>query len=79
MVFFQSLIQQPVFAFLPLRSYGFRFIIQADFDVPSSREDVDKDSAWNQWLRQEIANLFVQAFDEFKVTKRYLNFIYIFT
>lgn len=64
---FQSLVQQPVFAFLPLRSYGFRFIIQADFDVPSSREDVDKDSAWNQWLRQEIGSLFVQAFDDFKV------------
>ncbi|XP_059167842.1 uncharacterized protein LOC131949848 [Physella acuta] len=57
---------QPVFAFLPLRSFGFRFIIQGDFDVPSSREDIDQDSAWNQWLRDEIHLLFLEAFDAFK-------------
>ncbi|XP_067652769.1 uncharacterized protein [Haliotis asinina] len=58
--------KQPVFAFLPLRSYGFRFIIQGDFDVPSSREDVDRDSPWNQWLRNEIHTLFIEALDVFK-------------
>ncbi|KAK7114721.1 uncharacterized protein [Littorina saxatilis] len=58
--------KQPVFAFLPLRSYGFRFIIQGDFDVPSSREDVDRDSSWNQWLRNEIHTLFIEAFDIFR-------------
>ncbi|PSC67387.1 hypothetical protein C2E20_8948 isoform B [Micractinium conductrix] len=30
--------QQQVFAFLPLCSYGLRFIVQADFILPSSRE-----------------------------------------
>ncbi|KAM4623633.1 uncharacterized protein ACJ7VT_004679 [Polymixia lowei] len=57
--------KQPVFAFLPLRSFGFRFIVQGDFDIPSSREDVDRDSSWNQWLRSEIPQLFLQAMDEF--------------
>ncbi|RXN00805.1 hypothetical protein EOD39_8678 [Acipenser ruthenus] len=57
--------KQPVFAFLPLRSFGFRFIIQGDFDIPSSREDVDRDSPWNQWLRSEIASLFLHAMDTF--------------
>ena len=38
-----------------------------DFDVPSSREDVDRDSSWNQWLRNEIPKLFVEALDNFKV------------
>uniref|UniRef100_A0A671QV93 Uncharacterized LOC107653992 n=1 Tax=Sinocyclocheilus anshuiensis TaxID=1608454 RepID=A0A671QV93_9TELE len=57
--------KQPVFAFLPLRSFGFRFIIQGDFDIPSSREDVDRDSSWNQWLRSEIPQLFVHAMDVF--------------
>ncbi|CAL1544092.1 unnamed protein product [Lymnaea stagnalis] len=56
----------PVFAFLPLRSYGFRFIVQGDFDVPSSREDVDRDSSWNQWLRNEIHVLFIEALEAFK-------------
>ncbi|XP_062567288.1 uncharacterized protein LOC134229558 [Saccostrea cucullata] len=58
--------KQPVFAFLPLRSYGFRFIIQGDFDVPSSREDVDRDSSWNQWLRNELHVLFIEALEVFK-------------
>ncbi|KAM9837751.1 uncharacterized protein ACBR49_018381 isoform 2-T3 [Aulostomus maculatus] len=57
--------KQPVFAYLPLRSFGFRFIIQADFDIPSSREDVDRDSSWNQWLRSEIPQLFLQAMQVF--------------
>ncbi|XP_062381766.1 uncharacterized protein wu:fj29h11 isoform X2 [Sardina pilchardus] len=57
--------QQNVFAFLPLRSFGFRFIIQGDFDIPSSREDVDRDSSWNQWLRSNLPQLFMEAMDVF--------------
>jgi len=48
-----------VYAFLPLRSYGFRFIVQGDFVVPSSREAVDASSPWNHWLREKLAPLFV--------------------
>ncbi|KAK1435357.1 hypothetical protein QVD17_01118 [Tagetes erecta] len=53
--------QQYVFAFLPLRMYGLKFIIQGDFILPSSREEVDSDSPWNQWLLSEFPNLFVSA------------------
>ncbi|KAH7657894.1 ATPase domain of HSP90 chaperone/DNA topoisomerase II/histidine kinase protein [Dioscorea alata] len=53
--------QQPVFAFLPLRKYGMKFILQGDFVLPSSREEVDGDSAWNQWLMSEFPNLFINA------------------
>lgn len=76
--------KQPVFAYLPLRSFGFRFIVQGDFDIPSSREDVDRDSSWNQWLRSEIPQLFLQAMDVFinhpdfkglKGLSHYLQFI----
>ena len=38
-----------------------------DFDVPSSREDVDRDSMWNQWLVSEIHTLFVESLEVFKV------------
>jgi len=41
--------------------------LPGDFDVPSSREEVDRDSMWNQWLRSEIAMVFVSALDSFKV------------
>ena len=66
----QKLPPQNVFAYLPLRSYGFRFIIQGDFEVPSSREDVDSDKSWNQWLREEIPQLFIDALLVFMVGRR---------
>ncbi|GFY93074.1 histidine kinase-, DNA gyrase B-, and HSP90-like ATPase family protein [Actinidia rufa] len=53
--------QQPAFAFLPLRRYGLKFIVQGDFVLPSSREEVDGDSPWNQWLLSKIPDLFVAA------------------
>lgn len=57
--------QQPAFAFLPLRTYGLKFILQGDFVLPSSREEVDGDSPWNQWLLSEYPSLFVRAQREF--------------
>lgn len=53
--------QQPAFAFLPLRTYGLKFILQGDFVLPSSREEVDGNSAWNQWLLSEFPVLFLNA------------------
>jgi hypothetical protein len=52
---------QDVHAYLPLRSYGFRFILQGDFVVPSSREAVDAASPWNLWLRDKVPGVFVAA------------------
>lgn len=60
-----SLEQQPVFAFLPLRTYGLKFILQGDFTLPSSREEVEWDSPWNQWLLSEFPGLFVKAEESF--------------
>jgi len=41
---------QNVFAFLPARSYGFRFILHADFVLPSSRDAISEGAARNDWL-----------------------------
>ncbi|CAH0521428.1 unnamed protein product [Peronospora belbahrii] len=48
---------QQVFAYLPLRSYGFRFILQGDFDIPSSREAIINGSEWNEWLVSKVPTL----------------------
>lgn len=74
-----------VFAYLPLRSFGFSFIIQADFVVPASRQDVTQDSDWNQWIVKQIPLIFVESFQLFKkhtefetkikALKAYLRFI----
>jgi hypothetical protein len=70
---------QKVFAFLPTRSYEFKFIIQADFLVPANREDIHKDTRWNKWIRDNIAATFLLAVEEFKqdsnLQKTYYNYI----
>lgn len=40
--------------------------LQADFIVPSSREAVDCDNAWNELLREKVPNLFLQALQSFR-------------
>ena len=43
-----------LFSWLPVRNYGLRFCIQADFELPASREDVATGRPWNDWLRYEV-------------------------
>jgi len=64
----QPLPKMDVFAYLPLRSFGFSFIIQADFVVPASRQDVTQDSDWNQWIIKQIPQLFIKGIHFFKQT-----------
>lgn len=68
---------QQVFAFLPIRDYGFKvsqtetgspwlcllgqFLIQADFLLIASREDIDNSSKWNQSLQDSIVEAFLES------------------
>ncbi|GMF24716.1 unnamed protein product [Phytophthora fragariaefolia] len=52
---------QEVFAYLPLRSYGFRFILHGDFEIPSSREAITNGSEWNEWLVSKFPKLVCTA------------------
>eukprot|EP00899_Mesostigma_viride_P008754 jgi/Mesvir1/17880/Mv12956-RA.1 len=56
---------QSVFAFLPLRHFGLRFLLHADFDVPSSREDVLEDSGLNQHIRAHVPRLLMRSLMRF--------------
>lgn len=55
-----------VFAFLPIRQAGFKFSIQADFILSSSREDILTDRPWNRLLREGIAVAFKLAVETFR-------------
>ncbi|CAF3404047.1 unnamed protein product [Rotaria socialis] len=57
---------QPVFAYLPLCSYGFRFILQADFEVPANRQEILHDNLWNEWLKSEMTCLLSLAYYQFE-------------
>ncbi|NKQ39428.1 MAG: hypothetical protein HF967_08220, partial [Methanosarcinales archaeon] len=57
---------QFIFAFLPIKKYGFKFLIHADFILSISREDILKDNKWNVWIRDSIIEVFLDAIIEFK-------------
>ena len=65
-----------VFAFLPVRQMGFKFPVQADFILSSSREEILTDRPWNQLLRLGVAAVFSHAVAEFKKTDA-LGFTYL--
>ena len=60
----------PVFAYLPIRDVGFKFVLQADFLLSSSREDIHKNSLWNIRIRDAIADAFVSAVPHFTIDER---------
>lgn len=56
---------QDVFAYLPVRPIGFKFIIQADFVTDASRQDIVRDSRRNIALLDGIAGAFAGAVLQF--------------
>jgi hypothetical protein len=58
--------EREVHAYLPVRSYGFRFVVQGDFILSSSREAILADRPWNIWLRDQVALTFVAAVEAFQ-------------
>ncbi|PNH01136.1 hypothetical protein TSOC_012984 [Tetrabaena socialis] len=50
-----------VYATLPIRPSGLPFDLQADWLVPSSREDISGGEAWNQMLRDQVPAAFLAA------------------
>lgn len=54
-------LQCHVYSFLPVQPYGFKFIIQGDFVLPSSREKVMLNNKWNEWLCLLIPSCFLDV------------------
>ena len=55
-----------VHAFLPVRSYGFRFAIQGDWVVSSSREEIATGGEWNEWLMAQLPSVLMTAIETCK-------------
>ncbi|CAE7633293.1 NOV [Symbiodinium sp. CCMP2456] len=51
---------QQVFAFLPVRTYGLPFALQADWAVSSSREELLAGCAWNEFLKAQVPQLMLE-------------------
>lgn len=68
-----------IFAYLPVRSdTGLPFLINADFLLPSNREDIIEDEPWNIWLRDCISDVFTDAFGSWLEQEEYKTQIYNF-
>ncbi len=53
-----------VFAFLPTKDHsGLPFLINADFILTANREQIQFEREWNQWLRDCIVDVFIEAFE----------------
>ena len=50
-----------LFAFLPVREAGLRFLLHADFEVVAGRDDLIEGSEWNAWLCLMAAEVFRDA------------------
>ncbi|MDA0525417.1 sacsin N-terminal ATP-binding-like domain-containing protein [Methanococcoides alaskense] len=57
---------QKVFSYLPTNEYGFTFIIQADFLLTANRESIIKNTVWNEWIRDNIHEVFLDSINYFK-------------
>eukprot|EP01001_Neometanema_parovale_P004787 NODE_1704_length_1635_cov_82.102513_g1624_i0.p1 GENE.NODE_1704_length_1635_cov_82.102513_g1624_i0~~NODE_1704_length_1635_cov_82.102513_g1624_i0.p1 ORF type:complete len:543 (+),score=154.13 NODE_1704_length_1635_cov_82.102513_g1624_i0:64-1629(+) len=62
--------KQHVFAFLPVREFGFKFLIQADFKLSTTRGDIPE-SEWNNWLRDNIPDIFESAIKMFQTSEHF--------
>ncbi|KAF4957230.1 hypothetical protein FGADI_3295 [Fusarium gaditjirri] len=56
---------QDVFAFLPMRPMGFKFLIHTDFVTEASRQGIVTTSPRNRGLLNGIADCFIKAIEEF--------------
>ncbi|KAJ4027908.1 hypothetical protein NW752_000157 [Fusarium irregulare] len=56
---------QDVFAFLPMRPMGFKFLIHTDFVTEASRQGIVVSSLRNRALLRGIADCFIKAIQEF--------------
>jgi len=56
-----------IFAYLPVRSdTGLPFLMNADFILPSSREEIRGKTPWNEWLMCCVADLLVDTLPRLK-------------
>ncbi|KAI7635008.1 hypothetical protein KC322_g22026, partial [Hortaea werneckii] len=74
MAFPVSASMQPVlsdrrtFNYLPIRSYGLPFVLQGDFMLSASREDILQQNKWNDAVVDATIALFAKCIDAFNAT-----------
>ncbi|KIW17396.1 hypothetical protein PV08_04590 [Exophiala spinifera] len=55
---------QKTYAHLPVNSFGFKFIIHADFVLTANRKGIDSDRGWNLSLQSRLPGAICSAFEQ---------------
>ncbi|KIW35069.1 uncharacterized protein PV07_01789 [Cladophialophora immunda] len=55
---------QKTYAYLPVNSFGFQFIIHADFVLTANRKGIDSDRGWNTSLQRCLPEALCSAFEQ---------------
>ena len=54
---------------IPIRSYGFPFLINSNFILTFNKEDIDQDDKFNKLIKENIINEFLKTLNYFKKQK----------
>jgi hypothetical protein len=55
---------QPIYSFLPTKCAWFKFVVQGDFNLVSSRERIAEDNEWNIQLLRRVPEIFVKLVED---------------
>ncbi len=73
----KSEIEGKVFAYLPTEvDSGLPFLINSDFLLTANRESLQSDRPWNQWLKNEMAGVILNALDKIHLQPEYRKTFY---
>jgi hypothetical protein len=53
--------EYPIYSYLPVKNVGFKFIINADFELTANRQDIHESDGWNLFLRDQIPEIICEA------------------
>ncbi|KAK6367945.1 hypothetical protein LTS17_010098 [Exophiala oligosperma] len=56
--------RQKTYAYLPVNSFGFQFIIHADFVLTANRKSIHRDQRWNVFLQKCLPKALSSAFEQ---------------
>lgn len=63
------LAKQDIYAFLPICSSGLPFLIQADFLLVASRQEIEAAQPWNRRLQEQLVHALINAFQSLNDTR----------
>jgi hypothetical protein len=59
--------EYPIYSYLPVKNVGFKFIMNADFELTANRQDIHESDGWNLFLRDQIPDILCEALKSLEI------------